>query len=128
MKAFLDAHGNELRNAIFVELEGMGAGELTLTTSEGRFRHLNVSSRMRRYVQKAQEALRIKVGSSAYNIDNSAAYVAMSRGMQAMHLVGTDGAKPAYQHQADDVLEVLDEEKMQRKADFVMELLRAIQV
>ena len=126
MKAFLDAHGSELKNAVFIELEGMGAGDLSLTTSEGRFRRLPVAGRMRRYVQKAQQALNIKVGSCTYNIDNSATYTAMMRGMQAMHLVGVDGAKPAYQHQADDVVEVVDPELLQRNADFVMELIRSI--
>ena len=126
MKAFLEAHGAELKNALFIELEGLGVGDLCLTTQEGRFRRLNVSTRMRRYVQKAQEALKVKVGSAAYTIDNSATYVAMSRGMQAMHLVGMDGAKPALQHQADDVLDSIDARKLQQNADFVMELVRSI--
>ena len=126
MKAFLDAHGSELKNAVFIELEGMGAGDLCLTTSEGRFRRLPVAGRMRRYIQKAQQALGIKVGSCTYNIDNSATYTAMMRGMQAMHLVGIDGAKPAFQHQADDVVEVVDPEKLAQNADFVMELIRSI--
>lgn len=126
MKAFLDAHGSELRNALFIELEGLGAGEVCLTSSEGRFRRLNISSRMRRYVQKAQEACKVKVGSCTYHIDNSATYVAMSRGMQAMHLVGTDGVKPTLQNQADDVAAAIDPERLSRNADFVMELLRSI--
>ena len=126
MKAFLDAHGSELRNALFIELEGLGAGELCLTSSEGRFRRLNISSRMRRYVQKAQEACKVKVGSCTYHIDNSATYVALSRGMQAMHLVGTDGVKPTLQNQADDVVTSIDAERLSRNADFVMALLRSI--
>ncbi len=126
MKAFLNAHGNELRNAVFLEIEGLGAGSLSLTTTEGKFRRMKVSTRMRRYVQKAQEALNVKVGSCTYTIDNSATYQAMARGMQAMHLVGFDGAKPALQNQANDVVESIDEEKLRRNADFVMEIVRSM--
>ncbi len=126
MRAFLDAHGNELKNAIFIEIEGMGAGTLSLTTTEGKFRRFTVPTRMRRYVQKAQEALHVQVSSAPYTIDNSATYQAMARGMQAMHLVGMDGAKPALQHQANDVAENVDEEKLHRNAEYVMELVRSI--
>ena len=43
-----------------------------------------------------------------------------------MHLVGMNGAKPAFFAQGDDVLENVDEQTLETNADFVMELLKNV--
>lgn len=64
MKAFLSDHADELRGAIIVDLEAMGAGSLSLIESEGTLRKVSVSSRMKRYVKKAAQATGAHVGSA----------------------------------------------------------------
>ncbi len=81
---------------------------------------------MRRYVKKASQALAMDVPSVQLCWKNGAAAQAVKHGVQAMHLAGMDGSKPAFYAQADDVLENIDEEKMLRNSDFVMELLKNI--
>jgi len=46
--------------------------------------------------------------------------------MQAMTLVGMDGRKPAYYAEADDILENIDAEALNRSANVVVELLKNI--
>ena len=126
MNAFLAEHSQDLRGAIIIELEGMGAGELSFVEREGAYKTVFSSSRMRRYVKKASQALAMDVPSVQLCWKNGAAAQAVKHGFQAMHLAGMDGSKPAFYAQADDVLENIDEEKMLRNSDFVMELLKNI--
>ncbi len=126
MRAFLAEHAQELRGAIIVELDGLGAGELSLVEREGAYRTVSASSRMKRYAKKATRATGTQASSVTLRLGESSASFAMKQGYQAMHLVGADGAKPAYFAQDDDVLENIDEEKLLQNADFVMELLRSI--
>ncbi len=126
MSAFLTEHAQDLRGAIIIELEGMGAGELSLVEREGAYKAVASSSRMKRYVKKASQALGMSVPSAQICWKDSAASYAVKHGFQAMHLAGMDGAKPALFAQADDVMENIDVEKMLGNSDFIMELLKNI--
>ncbi len=126
MRAFLAEHAQDLRGSIIVELDGLGAGDLSLVEREGTYRTVAASSRMKRYVRKASQAMGVQVPSATLRLNESAASFATKQGYQAMHLAGMDGAKPAYFAQGDDVLENIDEEKLLQNSDFVMELLKNI--
>lgn len=126
MNAFLSEHAQDLRGAIVIELEGLGAGTLSLVEREGVYRSVSFSSRMKRYVKKASRVLGESVPSVKMCWRDSAASVAGTHGLQAMHLVGAQGSKPALFGQADDVLDNVEEETMLRNSDFVMELLKNI--
>lgn len=126
MKALIAEHGAELKGAMMIDLDALGAGELSLIEREGMFRPVKLSSRMKRYVRKASAALGLSVGKGTMLWRNSAATLAARHGYQTLHLVGLSGGKPAYLGQADDVVDNLSEDIMQDNADFVMELIRAI--
>ena len=126
MKALIADHGAELKGAMVIDLDGLGAGELSLIEQEGMFRPVKMSSRMKRYVRKASVSLGLSVGKGTMLWRNSAASVAARQGYQTLHLAGLAGGKPAYMGQADDVMDNISEDIMQDNADFVMELIRAI--
>lgn len=126
MKALIAEHGAELKGAMMIDLDALGAGELSLIEREGMFRPVKLSSRMKRYVRKASAALGLSVGKGTMLWRNSAATLAARHGYQTLHLVGLAGGKPAYLGQTDDVVDNLSEDIMQDNADFVMELIRAI--
>ena len=126
MRAFLKEHQQDLRGSIIIDLDALGAGELCMVEREGSYRSVKTSSRMKRYVKKASQATGLSVGSAQLLWEDSAASVASKQGHQAMHLVGMDGAKPAFYAQANDMMEIIDEETLRANADFVMELLKNI--
>ncbi|MCI8367982.1 MAG: aminopeptidase [Eggerthellaceae bacterium] len=126
MRAFLDDHAADLRGAIIVDLEGLGAGELTLMEKEGKFIAKKPSSRMDRIVRKAASAVGISVAKGTQCWKDSASAFAMKHGHQAMHLVGQLDGKPAFFAERDDVAENVDEETLYVNSDFVMEVLRKI--
>jgi len=126
MNAFITEHAQDLRGAMFINLRALGAGELCYVEKEGLSQVHNISSRMKRYVQKAAQASGVSVGGASILWSNSATTVAAKKGMQALSLVGMDGAKPAFYAQGDDVLENVDEETLRQNTEFVMELLKNI--
>ncbi len=126
MKAFLAEHAQDMRGAIVIDIGALGAGRLSLITSEGAAGTVNASNRMKRYVQKAADSMGFDIGEASLAWADTAASVAQKQGHQAMHLVGMDGPLPAYFGSKNDVFENIDDEVIQANANFVMELLRNI--
>lgn len=124
MKAFLEAHQSELRGAFIVDIDAIGAGDLTMIEREGFLKPSKASSRMKRYIRKASQATGIKVASGALLSEESAASYAAKHGCQVTHLVGMEGGKPALYGQQDDIVENIDEKKLASNVDFLMELLK----
>lgn len=126
MKAFMAAHEAELKGALIVELEALGAGELTLIDKEGTYVPKKASSRMKRLVRKAGHATGLKVPEATMEWRNSASAYALKHGQQALHLAGMDGRKPAFFAEEDDVIENIDNDMLALNSDFVMEVLKHI--
>ena len=126
MKAFMAAHEVELKGALIVELEALGAGELTLIDKEGTYVPKKASSRMKRLVRKAGQATGLKVPEATMEWRNSASAYALKHGQQALHLAGMDGRKPAFFAEEDDVIENIDNDMLALNSDFIMEVLKHI--
>lgn len=124
MKAFLEAHESELRGAFIVDVDALGAGELTMLEREGYLKPAKASSRMKRYIRKASQASGTKVATGALMLEESAASYAAKHGQQATHLVGMEGGKPALYGQLDDTIENIDDRKLAENVEFLMELLK----
>lgn len=124
MKAFLEAHQSELRGAFIVDIDAIGAGDLTMIEREGFLKPSKASSRMKRFIRKASQATGIKVASGALLGEESAASYAAKHGCQVTHLVGMEGGKPALYGQQDDIVENIDDKKLASNVDFLMELLK----
>ena len=126
MEEFIASHHSELRGAIVIELDSLGAGTLCTVEKEGVLKTTTMSSRMKRYAKKAARLSGVEADTTALLWQESAASTAIKNGIQAMHLVGMDGAKPAFYAQADDVLENIDSEILEQNAQFVVEVMRSI--
>lgn len=126
MKAFLAEHAEDLRGAVIINLDALGAGEISFIENEGMYKPVKGSSRMKRYVRKASAALGLSVGSGTMQWRETASSVAARRGCQTMHLAGLKDGKPAYFGEADDVIDNVSEKTLLRNADFVTELLQSI--
>lgn len=126
IKSFLLEHAQELKGAIIIDIEGFGAGELSLVNSEGYIKKSKTSSRIKRYVRQAANKLEMKIPSIDIPWSSSSAAYANKLGYNAIRLVGSDGRKPAYYLQADDVVENVDEETIKKNVDYIMQLIQTI--
>lgn len=126
IKAFLAEHASDMRGAVIVNLESLGAGTLSYLEKEGELRQASCSPRMKRFVRKASQASGVSILASRIDWRESAASYAQKHRMQAMTLVGMDGNKPARYGEADDIIENIDPDALDRSADMVIELLKNI--
>lgn len=126
MKAFLREHAADLKGSVFVELDGLGSGDLCVVSKEGLYRPCVASSRLKRYAKKAAQAQGVHVSEEPLLWANTAAAYAMQKGCQAVHVAGFAEGKPAFYGEANDMLENVDEQILQRNVDYVMELVRQI--
>lgn len=126
IKAFMAAHADELKGAVVIDLDGLGAGELSLIEEDGTIMVKKPNARLKRYVNKAASSLGMKLGRGKMRWRTSGAYCTAAHGLQTLHLAGMEGGKPAYGAQADDVIDNLSEEMLDQNTAFVMEVLRQV--
>ena len=126
MKQFLADHASELKRAVVINLEGLGAGDLTFLQKEGVLKKYNASSRTKRSLRKASQATGVSCATSEIHWKESAASVAMSHRLQGMTLVGMEHGKPAHYGDALDTVDEVSEERLQQSADFVLAMLKNI--
>jgi hypothetical protein len=126
MKAFLDAHADELRGAVVVNLEGIGDGDLVGVASEGLLRQYKPTTRMKRFLRNAGQATGMRVGQAKMNWRDTAATVAMKRGISSVTVAGVDGGVPSRFGAGDDVADVLDENTLKARVNYILELLRTM--
>ena len=126
MEEFIEAHRSELRGAIIIELDSLGAGTLSIVEKEGALKPVITSSRMRRYAKRASQLTGVTVEKASILWGESAASTALRKGLQAMHLVGMEDIKPAYYAQADDTLDNIDPVILEENANFVVEIIKGI--
>lgn len=126
IKAFMAAHADELKGAVVIDLDGLGAGELSLIEEDGTIMVKKPNARLKRYVNKAASSLGMKLGRGKMRWRTSGAYCTAAHGLQTLHLAGMEGGKPAYGAQADDVIDNLSEEVLDQNTAFVMEVLRQV--
>ena len=81
---------------------------------------------MKRYTRKATQSSGVSIGSASMLWKSGVSSFAINHGLQAMHLVGMDGGKPAFFGDREDILDNVDEGLLRERVDFVMELLKSI--
>ena len=126
IKAFLADHASDMRGALIINLESLGAGDLCYLEREGSFKQMGCSPRMKRFIRKATQASGVDLGGATVDWRESPASYAMKHRAQAVTIAGMDGNKPALMGEADDVIENIDEQSLTRAADFVVEMLKNI--
>jgi hypothetical protein len=126
MKAFIEQNAADLRGALIIDIEALGAGELTQVTEEGVLKKVKLSSRMKRFIRSANTALDVKLAQSKWNWGESAAGVAAKKGYQAIHLAGMQAGKPANFAEGQDTLEGISLVTLSDNATYVFEVMRNI--
>lgn len=126
IKALLNDHERELKSALFINLDGVGAGDLCFTMAEGTFRPRGTDHRLQGLIRSAANALGIDfapVGLRSYNSD---AFAASRMGARTISIVGLDKQLPLDWHWKDDRLDILDEDNLDAVADVVVEVIKSV--
>ncbi|MDR2109534.1 MAG: M28 family peptidase [Coriobacteriales bacterium] len=124
IKALLAAHSSELRHAMIINLDSVGAGDLCFTLSEGIFRPRKTDHRLQNLAAAASQSAAIRLDQTKFASYQTDAAAALGLGARAISLIGLDGIVPVAWRNRADTLDILDEEKIQAASELVFEMIR----
>jgi len=127
MQAFLRAHGEDLRDALIINLDNLGAGGLCWITSEGMARRYHCDRRLASSAKRVARENEMPVKARAYVGLSTDATPALARRFKAMSIMAFDinGRLPHW-HWHTDTVENVAERNLDLAADFVTKLIREL--
>lgn len=125
--AFLDEHADEMKGAVIINLEALGAGTLSVIDQESEiFKTHRPSSRIKRFVRQASERSGVTYHATPLTRRETPATIAMSRGVQSFTVAGMGDGNTALYSAENDIVENLDPEALQEASKFIMAVLKSI--
>lgn len=125
MRSFLSQHRRDVRGAFVVNLDCVGAGELTVLTREGTDVPRRSDRRLGRLLANAARDLHVEMGQARYDWTSTDAHPAMRSSMRAATIMGIDeNGLPALSRTLDDVAENVSGDQAHAVAEIVTEMIR----
>lgn len=125
MRSFLSKHRSEIRGSFVINLDCVGAGDLTLLTHEGRDVKRRGDRRLGRIVNNVARDFHIEMGQRDYSWTSTDAWVAMRSSMRALTIMGVDeNGLPALSHTPMDVPENVSGDQTALVTELVTEAIR----
>jgi len=125
MQAFLEAYGEDLRDAMIINLDNVGAGQLSWVTSEGMARRYRADRRMISLAKRVSREQEILVKPRAYKGLSTDATAALARGYKALTLMAFESTGvPVNWHWKTDTTENIEPEVVERVTALVTHMIR----
>lgn len=127
MKALLDQYGEELRGALIINLDNLGAGNLAFVTSEGMAKHYTSDRRLQGAARRVASINEWTIKGREYRGLSTDATAALARKFKAMSVMAFDinGRLPNWHWETDTVSEV-DPNNVALAVDFVTALIKEL--
>ena len=126
INAFLEEHADEMKGAIIINLEALGAGALSCIEQEGAYKPYKISSRLKRVLRQASERSGVGYHTDRIVSRETPASVAMAHGVQAMTIAGMADGNTALYSADNDIIENVDPQALEDASNFVMAILKSI--
>jgi hypothetical protein len=117
-------HSSELRSALFVNLLGVGIGDLVYTVSEGNYRPAQTDHRMQSLISSAAQNMAIPLGPVKFSAFATDCTETLKRGGRAISIMGLGKQVPVGWRWSDDEVSRLREDNMLDTAALVMETIK----
>ncbi len=127
IRAFLDRHGDELKDAYFIDLECLGIGELRYITCEGMLKKYHSNAGLVRAASDAAEAIdRPGITGSPLKSGYTETAIVLKKGFRGITIMampeGCDDVP--HWHQVSDRIQNIDPENLNRALDYVATIAR----
>lgn len=125
IRAFLDAHKQDIRGAFLIDLDCVGAGDPTVLVEEGHDNPKRADRRLVRMFQNIAQDFGLPLGRARYSIGETDATTALRRHIRSVTIMGMDeNGLPAFSHTLDDVPENVNGDQVADIVEMVTELIR----
>lgn len=124
MRHFLELHGADMRGALIVNLECVGAGELGYLEREGRSKAHASDRRLQNLVRSTSRDIdgRAMEG-RAMNWRDSDATPAFEQGLRALTIMGFDGDAPELGHWGDEGASAVSEDNLELATRLMLKVI-----
>lgn len=125
MRDLLDRHAEDLRDAYIINLECVGAGNLTWLTKEGLGRRHTGDRKLQSTAKRVAREMELKMRGVEYTGPETDATIALGRGYHALTLTAFDinGRQPNKRWTTDTV-DSVSEENVTKAAEFVTAMVK----
>ncbi len=125
MRAFINKHRKDCRGCFVINLDSVGAGDLTVYSNEGLLTTRRTDRRMLRMLTTTAADLHIGIQTREHDWGTTDATVSMMRSMRSATITGLDAnGLTALSRTQDDVPENVDPAQAVQVAQLVTELIR----
>lgn len=124
MKNFLELHGSELRGALIVNLECVGAGDIRYVDMEGCGKPFRSDRRLQNLARNAaRDITGHEMKSQKLDWRNTDATPALAEGLRAMSIMGFDGVAPACWHWKTDTSDIVDPDNLEYVTKLLLKII-----
>ncbi|WP_058270830.1 M28 family peptidase [Olsenella massiliensis] len=125
MREFLADYRKSIRGAFVINLDSVGAGDLTLLTKEGVSSAHRADRRLAKLLAAVAKDLHIPLGRMRFDWTDTDATPAMEASLRAATIMGVSSqGVPALSRTADDVAENVNDRQVGQVTELVAELIR----
>ena len=125
MQAFLAQYGEDIRDALIINIDNVGAGQLSWVTAEGMARRYRSNARLVGLAKRVSREHEILVKPRVYKGLSTDATPALARGFKAITIMAFDSAGlPVNWHWKTDTSSEIEPEVVQRATDLVTNMIR----
>ncbi|OFK22244.1 hypothetical protein [Olsenella sp. HMSC062G07] len=125
MREFLADYRKSIRGAFVINLDSVGAGDLTLLTKEGVSSAHRADRRLAKLLAAVAKDLHIPLGRIRFDWTDTDATPAMEASLRAATIMGVSSqGVPALSRTADDVAENVNDRQVGQVTELVAELIR----
>jgi hypothetical protein len=117
-------HGNELKSALFINLLGVGVGDLVFTVSEGNYRPAQTDHRMQNLISSAAQSMAIPIGPVKFSAFGTDCTETLKRGGRAISIMGLKKRIPVGWRWSDDEVSRLREDNLSDTAALIIETIK----
>lgn len=126
-REFFENHKKELRGACVINIDAVGAGELTMLSEEGFGIKKKADRRMLRFLRGISRDIHVPLLQEKRAWADTEATLAMRENFRSVTLMGTDaGQVPALAHSDQNVPENVDPHQVAKANELVSELIRRL--
>ena len=126
LMSLFDNHASELKNALFINIRGVGTGDLVFTISEGDYRPAQTDPRMQSLIASAAQSMAIPIAPVDFDVFSTDATAALQEGARAISIMGLGTKVPVGWRWYDDDVSRLREENLMDAIALVIETVKNI--
>lgn len=126
MQDFLHRHSDDVRRAWIINIDNVGAGEVSYTTAEGMLLRHRTSKELREVAEKAAAVPGVAVQGRPFRTMSTDAEPALLRGHEAITVISLQDGVPVNWHWHTDVIENIDPDSVDTAYRFIEAMVRRL--